>query len=549
MRQFNLEIDKTSPKTSRFVVPANEHFSILVRYKNWEDKQEWLDYTLVDDAGTDVVKYKKEAENDSALYFCGIMDTSTNLRFKTSTLASTLAPRDTIQVVAIASSTQDNCYICSADYARTTGEGGGGGGGVSEEYVDSKVQEEAVARAAADEALRAEIPTKTSELTNDSGFLTEHQSLSGYYTKTEVDSKVQEEAVARAAADEALRAEIPTKNSQLSNDSGFLTKSDTIDNALSADTAKAAKSVPWSGVTDKPIASATELGLVKIGNNLTIDANGTLNATGGGGGGGGFTEDTTTLSVAFGKVVQNITPKNILSFNTLTWQGNKHQLGGKANVAFDADQSLDDAFWPAKPLPGYIYFKTQLLDNGYVILKDSNNNEIVKNVQTAVIKIPEDGFLLNGIAEQTNNAQFEITNSDSLGATLYEGGFQTAFDTNKYYFITAKSKIAKTSNKLIVVVDSAVSNNFSFSLGDNSGGGKQYIINVNTNNGVFVQSFPLYDKSYIVAYSDCYYSYFGDSQLTPHTGNLHNGDFWLDLGTYKEYGDITLTNVDFNFNS
>ena len=142
MRQFNLEIDKTSPKTSRFVVPANEHFSILVRYKNWEDKQAWLDYTLVDDAGTEVVKYKKEAENDSVLYFCGIMDTSTNLRFKTSTLASTLAPRDTMQVVALASSSQDNCYICSADYARTTGEGGGG---VSEEYVDSKVQEEAVA--------------------------------------------------------------------------------------------------------------------------------------------------------------------------------------------------------------------------------------------------------------------------------------------------------------------------------------------------------------------------------------------------------------------
>ena len=172
MRQFNIEIDKTSPKTSRFVVPANEHFSILVRYKNWEDKQEWLDYTLVDDAGTDIVKYKKEAENDSVLYFCGIMDTSTNLRFKTSTLASTLAPRDTIQVVAIASSSQDNCYICSADYARTTGEGGGGGGGVSQEYVDSKVQEEATARAAADEALRAEIPTKTSQLENDSGFLT-----------------------------------------------------------------------------------------------------------------------------------------------------------------------------------------------------------------------------------------------------------------------------------------------------------------------------------------------------------------------------------------
>ena len=198
MRQFNLEIDKTSPKTSRFVVPANEHFSILVRYKNWDDKQEWLDYTLVDDAGTDIVKYKKEAENDSVLYFCGIIDTSTNLRFKTSTLASTLAPRDTMQVVALASSSQDNCYICSADYARTAGEGGGGGGGVSEEYVDSKVEQEATARAAADEALRADIPTNTSELTNDSG---------------------------------------------------FLTKAGTIDNALSADFAS---NVQWSGVQSKP---------------------------------------------------------------------------------------------------------------------------------------------------------------------------------------------------------------------------------------------------------------------------------------------------------
>lgn len=42
-----------------------------------------------------------------------------------------------------------------------------------------------------------EVPTKTSQLTNDSGFLTQHQSLSGYaktanhYTKTESDGKYQ----------------------------------------------------------------------------------------------------------------------------------------------------------------------------------------------------------------------------------------------------------------------------------------------------------------------------------------------------------------------
>ena len=198
MRQFNIEIDKTSPKTNQFTVPAYEHFSILVRYKNWEDKQQWLDYTLADETGADIVKYKQEDENNSVLYFCSYISTSTKLHLMGITSPFAFVPRDTIQVVASPSSTQYNCYICSADYARTAGEGGGGGGGVSEEYVDNKVQEEATARAAADEALRAEIPTKTSELTNDSG---------------------------------------------------FLTKAGTIDNALSADFAS---NVQWSGVQSKP---------------------------------------------------------------------------------------------------------------------------------------------------------------------------------------------------------------------------------------------------------------------------------------------------------
>lgn len=197
MRQFNIEIDKTSPKTNQFTVPAYEHFSILVRYKNWEDKQQWLDYTLADNTGADIVKYKQEDENNSVLYFCSYIDKSTKLHLTSITAPFAFVPRDTIQVVASPSSTQYNCYICSADYARTAGEGGGGGG-VSEEYVDNKVQEEATARAAADEALRADIPTKTSEITNDSG---------------------------------------------------FLTKAGTIDNALSADFAS---NVQWSGVQSKP---------------------------------------------------------------------------------------------------------------------------------------------------------------------------------------------------------------------------------------------------------------------------------------------------------
>ena len=169
------------------------------------------------------------------------------------------------------------------------------------EYVDNKVEQEELARQRVDsiifsivdeKAWLSSVPTKTSQLTNDSGFLSAHQSLSDYYTKEEtdqkiaenqdayelfsrndqqkiegdmlvyrlsadewvnigelalksdipstnglatteyVDQKATEEASARQAADQELRAsidqkadidQIPTKTSQLENDSNFLT--------------------------------------------------------------------------------------------------------------------------------------------------------------------------------------------------------------------------------------------------------------------------------------------------------------------------------------
>ena len=170
-----------------------------------------------------------------------------------------------------------------------------------EDYVDDKVTQEALARQRADafissmvddKAWLSSVPTKTSQLVNDSGFLTSHQSLSDYYTKEQTDQKiaenqdayelfsrndqqkiegdrlvyklsadewvnigelalksdmpstaglattqyvdenVEQEAAARQAADQELRAsiaekadidQIPTKTSQLENDSNFLT--------------------------------------------------------------------------------------------------------------------------------------------------------------------------------------------------------------------------------------------------------------------------------------------------------------------------------------
>ena len=67
-------------------------------------------------------------------------------------------------------------------------------------------------------AVKTAIPTKTSQLTNDSGYLTEHQSLADYYTKSQVDSSIN-----------AVKDAIPVNVSQLNNDSGYLTEHQSLD--------------------------------------------------------------------------------------------------------------------------------------------------------------------------------------------------------------------------------------------------------------------------------------------------------------------------------
>ena len=73
------------------------------------------------------------------------------------------------------------------------------------------IQNKAVANAL--NAVSSNIPTKVSQLSNDKGYLTEHQSLDNYYTKQRVDSDIK-----------SVRDSIPTRTSQIENDSNFLTE-------------------------------------------------------------------------------------------------------------------------------------------------------------------------------------------------------------------------------------------------------------------------------------------------------------------------------------
>ena len=85
------------------------------------------------------------------------------------------------------------------------------------------------------------IPTKISQLVNDKGYITEHQSLSAYVKKSELDDYVTvnelEKVISSLESNEtpngitfddltdyAKKSEIPTKISQLVNDKGFITK-------------------------------------------------------------------------------------------------------------------------------------------------------------------------------------------------------------------------------------------------------------------------------------------------------------------------------------
>ena len=93
----------------------------------------------------------------------------------------------------------------------------------------------ALSDAVALKADRSELPTKTSDLTNDSGFITsadvptkvsEFTNDSGYITSAALTpystTQQMNAAISAAVADKADRSEIPTKVSDLTNDSGFV---------------------------------------------------------------------------------------------------------------------------------------------------------------------------------------------------------------------------------------------------------------------------------------------------------------------------------------
>ena len=165
-------------------------------------------------------------------------------------------------------------------------------------------------------ALKTELPTKTSQLANDSSFATEafvtnkiaeaelsggDVDLSGYATKNELNKKADVE-------------DIPTKVSELDNDRGFITDYEETDPTVPSHVKaiKEADITNWNnkqdvltagnnitiengvisangsgtgGLAELPIATSDTLGGIKVGEGLEITEDGILSALGSGSGG------------------------------------------------------------------------------------------------------------------------------------------------------------------------------------------------------------------------------------------------------------------------
>lgn len=92
---------------------------------------------------------------------------------------------------------------------------------VGDEETRATQAEEALSKRV--EEVAGKIPTKTSQLENDSNFLTEHQSLEHLATKEELASK-QDVIEDLDAIREGSQRAIPAKVSELENDKGYLTE-------------------------------------------------------------------------------------------------------------------------------------------------------------------------------------------------------------------------------------------------------------------------------------------------------------------------------------
>lgn len=156
--------------------------------------------------------------------------------------------------------------------------------------------------------------------------------LSNYYTKGETDSQI------KKSVD---KIKVPTKVSELSNDAGYLTQHQDISNlATKSEVSAVENKIP--AAYELPTASATALGGVKVGSGLSI-TDGVLSATGGG----------VADSVEWDKVQNKPNFANVATSGSYNDLSNKPTIPSVAGLASEAYVNEKVAAIEVPSLDGY----------------------------------------------------------------------------------------------------------------------------------------------------------------------------------------------------
>ena len=271
---------------------------------------------------------------------------------------------------------------------------------------------------------KSSIPTKTSDLTNDSGYITKSvDNLDNYYTETEINSLL---------GNKANTSDIPTKTSQLTNDSGYIDntvndlenyykKSETynqtqVNNLLNnkADKteipAKVSELENDKGyISEIPIASATQLGGIKVGDNLVITEDGVLSSIGGSTGTSDYnalsnkpalnTDNSVALEVNAQEEISGT-----VSLHKVSKTGNYNDLLNKPNIPSKTSDLTNDS--------GYITNTVDNLTNYYKKAETYNQTEVdnllgnkanTSDIPTKTSQLTNDsGYITNTVDNLTN---------------------------------------------------------------------------------------------------------------------------------------------------
>ena len=281
---------------------------------------------------------------------------------------------------------------------------------------------------------KSSIPTKTSQLINDSGYIDNTvNDLENYYKKNETYNQTQVNNLLNNKAD---KTEIPTKVSELENDKGY--------------------------ISEIPIASATQLGGIKVGDNLAITEDGVLSSIGGSTGTSDYnalsnkpalnTDNSVALEVNAQEEISGT-----VSLHKVSKTGNYNDLLNKPNIPSKTSDLTNDS--------GYITNTVDNLTNYYKKAETYNQTEVdnllgnkanTSDIPTKTSQLTNDsGYITNEVDNLTNYyTETEVNNllnskadTSQIPTKLSELDNDTGFITNSTNELTNYYKKTETYNK------------------------------------------------------------------------------------------------------